>query len=86
MQTKWAAILNVLLQNQSLASSILSNVPLINGTTVINHKLNRKLQGYRIILKNAAANIYDKQATNQTPDKTLIFVSDAAVTVSIEVF
>lgn len=86
MQTKWAAILNAFIGNPSLNSIILPNVSLANGTTVVNHLLGRKLQGYRIILKSATAGIHDKQSTNQTPNLTLILVSDAATVVSLEVF
>jgi len=86
LQTKWAAILNPLLGNPSLDSVILQNVSLAIGTNTINHTLGRKLQGWRIILINGAATIYDKQGSNQTPDLTLVLVSNAAVMVSLEVF
>jgi len=86
MQTKWAAQLNPLLSNPSLASIILSPVVLINGTNTINHTLGRKLTGWRIVGINAAATIYDQQATNSMTDLTLILVSNAAATISLEVF
>jgi hypothetical protein len=86
LQQKWASIINPLLENPSLQSNILSNVKLINGTNTINHLLGRKLQGYRVILKSADSNIHDNQLTNQTPDKTLILISSAVATVSLEVF
>lgn len=86
MQTKWAAILNPLLSNPSLNSIILEKIVLISGTSTINHGLGRKLQGWRIIRINAAATIYDQQDTNTMQDLTLILVSNALVTVSIEVF
>lgn len=86
LQQKWASIINPFLSNPSNGSSILSAIPLVSGKNVINHKLGRKLQGYRIILKSAGANIYDNQTSNQMPDLTLILVSDVTVTVSIEVF
>lgn len=86
MQTKWASILNVLLSNPSLSSSILRNVSLANGTTVVNHKLGRPLQGWRIVGINGAATVYDSQASNQTPALTLVLVSSAAVIANLEVF
>lgn len=86
MQTRWAAILNPLLGNPSLNSVILGNVSLNNGTTVVNHLLGRKLTGWRIIRINAAATIYDQQASNQMPESTLVLVSNAVATVSLEVF
>jgi hypothetical protein len=86
LQKKWASILNPLIENPGNQANILSGIKLVSGTNTINHLLGRKLQGYRIILKSASASIYDKQLTNQTPDITLQLVSDAAVTVSLEVF
>ena len=86
LQTKWKSILDVLLSNPSLQSSILQNVSLINGTNTINHLLGRKLVGWRIIGINAAATLYDKQATNSRSDLTLILVSNAACIAQIEVF
>lgn len=85
-RTRWKSILDVLLGNPSLDCSILPSVALINGTTVVNHLLGRKLTGWRIVGINAVATIYDKQSSNQTPDLTLVLTSNAAVTVSLEVF
>ena len=86
MQNKWSSILDVLLGNPSLDSSILKGVALANGTTVVNHLLGRKLIGWRIIGINGAATIYDQQASNQTPALTLVLVSNAAVIANLEVF
>lgn len=85
-RTRWKAILDVLLSNQSLNSLILSNVSIANGTTVINHTLGRPLLGWRVVRLSGAATIYDNQDQNQTPGLTLVLVSDADVTVSLEVF
>lgn len=65
---------------------MLTGVALINGSTTINHKLGRKLQGWLIIGLNGAASIYDNQANNSMKDKTLVLVSNAAVTVNLMVF
>ncbi len=86
LQTNWAALLDPLLGRRQNQSNILPDVELISGTTVVNHRLGRKLQGYKIVLQDAAAAIFDNQSTNQTPELTLVLVSDAVVTVSIEVF
>lgn len=86
MQTKWKSILDPLLGNLSSQSSLLPNVALNNGTTVVNHMLGRKLIGWSIVGINGAATIYDQQASNQTPQSTLVLISNAAVTVSLEVF
>lgn len=86
MQTKWKSILDVLLRNPSLQSRIIKNIPLAASTNSINHGLGRPLQGWRQIGLNGASSIYDEQASNQTPELTLILVSSAAVTISLEVF
>lgn len=84
MQTKWRSILNPLLALPQ--PIILKNVALINGTTVINHQLGRTLQGWNPVRVRASATIYDTQDSNQTPQVTLVLVSNAAVVVDLEVF
>lgn len=75
------------LQNNPLSDgTLLSGKNLVVGTNVINHGLNAPLQGYFIVMQTAAFNYYDLQATNPTPAKNLLLVSDTAVTVSIYVF
>ena len=86
MQTKWASILNVLINNPSLNSNIINNVSLVSGKNVINHLLGRNLVGYRIIGKNAVADIYDEQASNQSPNLTLVLRSNASCMINLEVF
>jgi len=85
-QTKWASQLNVLLKNPTLQSSVLKNVELVIGTNVINHKLGRVLQGWSLSRKRGPANIYDTQDSNQTPQLTLVLVSDAVVSIDLTVF
>lgn len=86
MQTKWASQLNPLLSKEITKGQLLQDIVLINGKTVVNHKLGRPLIGYWVVLKNAAAEIYDSQDTNQMPQLTLVLNSNAAVTVSLWVF
>lgn len=86
MQSQWAAQLNPVLASPGTAPLILTNQALASGTNTVNHLLGRKLQGWRIIRKRAAADIYDNQDNNQMPDKTLILISSAAVVVDLEVF
>ena len=85
-QNRWATILNPVIANPLTQGHMLSQVPLVIGTNIINHKLNRKLQGWFIVGINGVANIYDNQATNQMPQLTLSLTSDAAVTANIWVF
>lgn len=85
MQTKWTSILNPLISNESNNSSILKGVKLLIGNNVINHRLGRKLVGWKVIRQRAASSIYDNQDLNSTPELTLVLNSDAVVTVDLEV-
>lgn len=86
LQTKWAAMINPLLASPIANGLLLNDIALINGTTVVNHKLGRPLQGWIIVGINGAATVYDNQATNQMTDLTLSLTSNAAVTCSLWVF
>jgi hypothetical protein len=86
MQNRWASILNPVINNPTNTTAILKDIKLVAGTNVVNHLLDQKLQGWSIVRINAAATIYDAQDANQTPNKTLVLVSSAPCTVSIEVF
>lgn len=83
MQSRWKSILDPFLKNPVNSSNILSDISLNNGVTVINHLLDRKMQGWSLVDIQGAALIYRSQPFN---DKTLTLTSDAAVVVSIEVF
>jgi len=85
-QDRWASQLDPVLANPLTNVSILKNVALINGTTVVNHLLGRTLQGWFPVRIRAAATIYDKQDSNQMPQLTLVLVSNAAVVVDLAVF
>ena len=86
MQTKWASILNPLLGNPVNNGSILKNVSLKSGSNTINTMLGRPLQGWSVVRQRGAAEIYDDQDANQSPNLTLVLVSNAAVSVDLLVF
>lgn len=86
MQTRWSAIINQLLTDPFLNGNNLTDIKILTGTNVINHKLARKLQGWIITGQSASASIYDNQATNQTTDKTLVLVSDNPCVIALRVF
>lgn len=86
MQSEWAKQLDPLLRNPSNKSNILSKITLVIGNNTINHLLGRKLQGWRIIRQRGPASIYDDQDDNPMPQATLVLVSNAIVSVDIEVF
>lgn len=86
MQQQWKADIDPALASPLWQGLQLTSVALVNGTTTINHTLGRTLQGWFLTGINGAATIYDLQATNPSTDRTLILVSNAAVTVSLWVF
>ncbi len=86
MQTSWAKEINPLLTNPMLQGSLIRNVTLAVGDNEVNHKLGRKLQGWTLVRKRAAAEIYDKQDSSIMPHLTLSLTSDAVVTVDLYVF
>lgn len=83
---KWASALNPVLGNPLVNGQMLDGVALASGDNAVNHGLQRKLQGYLVVLNSAAVTFYDKQATNQRPDLTLILNASGATTVSLYVF
>jgi hypothetical protein len=86
MQSQWKAQLDPVLSNPLLQGQLLTQVSLNNGTTTINHGLGRKLVGWFLVGISGAGTVYDTQTTNQTPQLTLVLVSNAAVTANLWVF
>tara|TARA_R110002126_G_scaffold197951_1_gene345654 strand:- start:172 stop:486 length:315 start_codon:yes stop_codon:yes gene_type:complete len=86
IQNNTAATLNLLTTNPFAGGHLLEGVVLINGDTNVDHKLGRKPIGWIITRQSAAADIYDKQDTNNLSDRTLTLNSSAIATVSIYVF
>lgn len=85
MQTRWKALIDPFLGTPTNNASVLSNMSLINGTNVINHKLGRTMQGWFITDQQGIASIY-RPNTAPFNNLTLTLVSSAAVVVSIGVF
>jgi len=83
MQNKWGSLLNPVLANPTTNMSILKNVALASGNTVINHLLGAVQQGWVVLDVDAAATIYRSAPLN---DKTLTLHSSAACTVTLGVF
>ncbi len=78
-----ASTLNPLINAPLNNATILKDIALINGVTVINHKLGRTMQGWFLTDITGIAAIYRSSPFN---DLTLTLTSNAAVTVSIGVF
>lgn len=86
MQTKWKSIIDPLLANPISSSFVLPRLTLASGDNVINHFLGRKILGWIVVGNNAATTFYDKQASNQQPQLTLILNASGACTISLLVF
>jgi hypothetical protein len=86
MQNVWAQILNKLISRPQNNSLIIPDVDLVVGSNTIQHGLGSTLTGWSIVRINGVASIYDTQATNSATNKSLVLVSDAIVTVTLEVF
>lgn len=86
LQDNISNALTPILKNPQVDGYILSKVTLVSGSNLINHGLDRELQGWFIVRQRASASIYDAQDSNATPAKTLILTSSAGVVVDIYVF
>jgi hypothetical protein len=86
VQTRWAAQLNPLLSQPLSQALLLSDLTVVSGANVINHKLGRKLQGYIVVGCNAAVTFHDSQASNSMPQLTLNLVASGAATINLLVF
>jgi hypothetical protein len=79
----WAQALNPIVSNAMLSGLPSLNVLLINGVTVINHKLGRLMQGWFLTDIDGAALIYRSADFNK---KTLTLTSNAQVKVNLWLF
>lgn len=78
-----ASTLNPIIANPLSSAHIISNIVLINGVTVIPHRLGRLMLGWFIVDINGTANIYRSSPMNNL---TLTLTSSEAVTVNLAVF
>lgn len=85
MQAQWAAALNPVIANAITSGIQLTGVKLANGTTIINHRLGRKMRGWFVTDIDGAATLY-KPETAPFNETTLTLVSSAAVTANLWVY
>lgn len=83
LQTAWSAMINPFLSRPTNQMNVLENVSLINGATVIDHKLGRQMQGWTILDINGAASVYRSAPFSPL---TITLTSSAAVVVKLGVF
>lgn len=82
-QNKWSAVLNPIIANPLTNPVVLTGVVLASGTNVINHKLQRQMQGWIITDMDAVVAVYRSAPMNDT---TLTLTSSGAAIVNIAVF
>lgn len=82
-QTQWPAQINPVLAVPLVNGTMLENVILNTGTTVINHMLGRKMQGWIITDIDGSAVIYRSVDFNSV---SLTLTSSSKVNVNLWVF
>lgn len=83
MQQQWASIINPVVGNPLNNCSILQNVSLKTGVNVINHLLGQTQQGWFLVDKQGAGDIYRTAPFNAL---TLTLTASADLVVSIGVY
>jgi hypothetical protein len=81
---KWAATLNPVLSNPVINGNLISKLHVGSGNNVINHGLNRKIQGYAVVRSSANVTFYD--ADSSQPTLTFVLIASGAATISLYVF
>jgi hypothetical protein len=70
-----------------LSGLLLKNISLLTGSVnEIDHKLNRKPNGWFIVRKRGTADIWDTQDANNKPELTLLLNSDSNVNIDLWIF
>lgn len=82
MQTVWASALNPLLTNPMNDGVFLPNVSVVSGVNVINHLLQRKMQGWVVTDIDAAVTYFRSAAFNNLT-LSLTFSGPAVVTLYV---
>lgn len=86
LQTNWATALDPIINLPLSNSNILKDIQLVTGKNVIDHKLNRNLQGYIVTKQSGFSQFYDNQIANPLPDKNLWLYASSGVNINLLVF
>ncbi len=68
------------------SASIVEGVTLTTASTLVPHRLGRKVRGWIVVRKNASAEVYEGTPVAMTPTKTINLKASATVTVSLLFF
>ena len=86
IQDRILEALNNVLALPIIDSDLIQGIAVVSGANTINHKLGRKLRGWIPTRNSASITLYDTQATNPLPDKTLQLVASGSATIDLMVF
>lgn len=83
LQTRWASILNPVLINPVTNPTLLTNIKIVSGANVINHRLGRMQQGWVVTDIDANVTLYRSATFN---DSTLTLTSSGSATINLLVY
>jgi len=87
VQQNMAEALRPVLTAAVLDGRLVEDVALATGQdNVVNHGLGRAVRGWLVVRQNAQADLWDTQASNAVPGRTLLMRTSATVTVTLWVF
>ena len=75
-----------LLQGTFLSVNGSTDISLVSGDNTLRHQLNHPVRGWFLVRSSAATTVYDKQATNDSPNETLILNSSSAAPVTATIY
>ena len=84
--TNWSSQIDPVLNFPINNGLILKDVETVSGQNIINHKLDRKLQGWFIVRQRGNAIFYDNQVNNPLPDKSLWLIASSGITIDLLCF
>jgi len=85
-QENTESALTPILRSKILDGVLLKNVSLNNGTTLVSHKLGRKIEGWIVVRQRSDARVWDDQDNNVNVSTTLKLQTSAAVEVDLWIF
>lgn len=86
MQTAWSERLNPVINQPLNGGLIVKNVMIESTGSQVNHGLGRKPQGWFLVRKRGAGDVWDQQDTNTRPDLTLSLISSVTLKADIFIF
>lgn len=87
VQDAVGAVFRSLSSKEIIDGQLISGLRITVGTALsVEHKLGRAITGWAVIGLGANAVVWDSQATNKTPARTLILNASASVTINLWVF